>query len=69
MSRIGQDNEPVRVGIVCLYLYCRGRSNYQEVEDCDPINQPNLATCCGYPEPGPGFILANVVIQHLQCDE
>lgn len=65
MSRIGQDNEPVRVCIVCLYLYCRGRSNYQEVEDCDPINQSNqsnLATFCGYPEPGPGFILANVVV-------
>ena len=55
MSRIGQDNEPVRVGIVCLYLYFRGRSNYQEVENCDPINQSNLATFCGYPERGPGL--------------
>ena len=34
----------MHVFIVCIYLYCHGRSNYQEREGWNPINLFNPAT-------------------------
>jgi hypothetical protein len=44
--------------IVCLFLYCHWKSNYQEMESCDSNNRFNPATFYAYPNPGPRFPFA-----------
>lgn len=51
---------PCRFFIVCLHLYCRRRSKYQEEGCQDPIIQFN-PHFCARSNPGPGFPSANFV--------
>jgi len=48
--------------IICLYLYCRWRSNHQEREGWDLINWLNPATFCTCPKPRPEFPTSYVMV-------
>jgi hypothetical protein len=48
-------SESVQVFIVCLYMYCRWRSSYQNRRVGIPLTALNLTLFCACSKPGPGF--------------
>jgi hypothetical protein len=66
LYQVHASNHPII--IVCLYLYCHLRSNYQQGRVGIPLTALTLPHVCACPKPGPRFPSANVMVYFVFSD-